>query len=439
MPTTTEAPAHQQERETAKAIGSRVESLLSSHPAHRTDDTAALRSFLDDRSAAIIVWEELLRTRKTGSSTLAMAGICALFETLCNKDKSSKVGREQCCMILGRLCCSRSKAVVIAKVKRCKVVSGLVQALSTEEICPHAKQAASWALRRLTEVSNKMRTDLCGSREFLVAAAKIISGHSQPSSLYFKPGLLHGLHNTSATWSHATPSSSRRSSTHVSPTLQPEDMHMVTRQHRKIPSLEQQSNTNGEARTLSVHTISRRLSMPDFSPIRGNNVKSPNEASMLPPLIQRVRSQSVVNVNDVAIPERTFSQGSACSSARTSPTCSPTLSHSGTAPVGMLPPLAHHAYDDASYSSMPVHWKHAHERTTHRGQIEGEIGFVCCVRVRLCVYVCVCVCVCARMHICTHERRSLCKACQGQNEGGIDSELCAHAFMYVCMCSYVYV
>jgi hypothetical protein len=405
MPTTTEAASLQspgQEGEAGKAIGNRVESLISAHPTNRADAAAALRSSLDDRSAAIVVWDELLRTRKIGSGTHAMAGICALSETLYSKDKKCKVGQEQCCLILGRLCCSRSKAAVIAKAKRCKFVSGLMQALSSEEICQHAKQAASWALRRLTEVSNKMRTDLCLSREFLAAAARIISGHPQPSSLYFKPAMHNGSHSSSMIFGHATPSSSRRSSTFTSPAMHPEDMNNTARQHRKFPPLDEEHATNGEAPTLSPHVISRRLSMPDFSPVRANSHKSAGDAVMLPQLVQRSRSHSVAVHNDMDMPApvRTLSHGSAYSSMRSTPTCSPTLTHSNTAPMaGMLPPLSS-SYDDASYSSMPAGGKHAHERRAHRGHLDGEMSVcmcvcMCCIEVRWwdeCV-VCACACI----------------------------------------------
>jgi hypothetical protein len=276
------------------------------------------------------------------------------------------MGQEQASMMLGRLCCSRSKAVTIANVKRCKIIPGLMLVLGSEDLSTHAKQSASWALRRLTEVSEKMRTDLCGNRDFLLASSRIISGHAQAASIYANPVLsssVNGMHHSSPS---QTSSSSRRSSKHTSPVLQPADAHSQSRPRRMTSQLEHANNDSDFVSQPTV-TFHRRLSAPDMvTPARAEssilsfdefNERSPScDCGTLPPIANKSPVQHSGH------PPRSVDK-------RPSPDCSPEISYRSLSV--QLPPLSGHGSADGV--SMPAHGKHTNEHSS-RAHTAGTMG-----------------------------------------------------------------
>jgi hypothetical protein len=147
-----------------------VAALVEALPDRRTLEANRLRQLLLEPGGKVVVWFELLKTRKPGGPQAGLTALCEMLNA--TFDKFQALGQEPASLVLAALCTSYQNVLVMSKQR--KIVKGLVCILGDVNCNEHTKKGASYVLRRLTEISNKIRVELGSDREALQLIGRIM-------------------------------------------------------------------------------------------------------------------------------------------------------------------------------------------------------------------------------------------------------------------------
>jgi hypothetical protein len=147
-----------------------VAALVEALPDRRTLEANRLRQLLLEPGGKVVVWFELLKTRKPGGPQAGLTALCEMLNA--TFDKFQALGQEPASLVLAALCTSYQNVLVMSKQR--KIVKGLVCIIGDVNCNEHTKKAASYVLRKLTEVSNKVRIELGSDRESLQLMGKVM-------------------------------------------------------------------------------------------------------------------------------------------------------------------------------------------------------------------------------------------------------------------------
>lgn len=147
-----------------------VQALCEALPDRRGTECNRLRNLINDPGGKAIVWDQLVRRREDYGPK---AGLVAIIEMLgANENQFVQMGQEPGSSVLASMCTQNSRALELSKEKF--VMRRLMGIIADHKASEGARKNTSWILRRVCEVSNKMRMELGGDRVSLQTLGKIM-------------------------------------------------------------------------------------------------------------------------------------------------------------------------------------------------------------------------------------------------------------------------
>lgn len=147
-----------------------VQALCEALPDRRGTECNRLRNLISDPGGKAIVWDQLVRRREDYGPK---AGLVAIIDMLgANQNQFVQMGQEPGSSVLASMCSQNSRALELSKEKF--VMRRLMNIIGDSKASEGARKNTSWILRRVCEVSSKMRIELGGDRVSLQTLGKVM-------------------------------------------------------------------------------------------------------------------------------------------------------------------------------------------------------------------------------------------------------------------------
>lgn len=147
-----------------------VQAMCEALPDRRGTECNRLRHLINDPGGKVTVWDQLGRRREDYGPK---AGLVALIEMMgANSDQFMALGQEPSSSVLASMCTQNSRANDLSKEKF--VMKRLMGVIGDAKVNEPTRKNTSWVLRRVCEVSPKMRTELGSDRVMLQILGKVM-------------------------------------------------------------------------------------------------------------------------------------------------------------------------------------------------------------------------------------------------------------------------